>query len=228
MAIDKSRSKLWVKVVIWITVLAFASSVIAAGISLTGLFGGGAPSGSQQQVNNFKAIDDSFKSGTQTLAKTAASNPTSYAAQVALANRYIDWVGSIESALQTQQQQTGKSNETTAIAEERYVLYSNAKDAYSKAIKIKKDDPQVLGDYSISLFYTNDTSGAIVAATRAVTIKPDFAVVWFNLGNFYLSSKQNAKAIAAYQQYLKLQPKGQLASAAQQNIKQAQSGSTGQ
>lgn len=227
MAIDKSRTKPWVKAVIWVTIAAFV--VGGTGLGLSSLFSSGTTSTAQPATNSFAAVDASMKPGTDAIKAIADSNPTSYTAQVNLGNRYIDWVGSIESIL-SQQQQSNPQQSTvpTPVAEERFTLYTNAKNAYAKALKLKKGtpDPQILGDYSIALFYTGDVNGAIGAAQQALKIKPDFAVVWFNLGNFYYQAKLTDKALNAYQQYLKLAPKGDLASAAQSNIKSLQSQTT--
>ena len=49
--------------------------------------------------------------------------------------------------------------------------------------------------------------------------KPDFSQVWLNLGVFYANSGQTAKAIAAFERYVKLDPKGQNVAFAQEQIK---------
>lgn len=221
MAIDKSRTKPWVKAVLIFLSIAFVISFIPLGLS--GLFSSGSNKTTTQQTNPYTAIDAKNKAITDAFKKDAASAPASAAAQIALANAYLDWVTQIETQLQADSQKSGRSVQTTQQAQQRYTIYVSARDAYAQAVKVSKTpNPQVLGDYAIALFYTNDVKGAITQSLAAIKAKPDFAVVWFNLGNFYAQDKQTAKAIAAYQQYLKLAPTGDRAQVAKQNIAQLQ------
>ena len=80
-------------------------------------------------------------------------------------------------------------------------LWLSSKDAYAKAVKIKAGDPAVETDFAIVTFYSGETTAAIVIGERVTKAKPDFSQVWLNLGVFYASSGQTAKAIAAFERY---------------------------
>jgi len=87
-------------------------------------------------------------------------------------------------------------------------LWISAKDTYAKAIKIKPGDPALTIDYAIATFYSGDTAGAIAIAVPISESNPTFAQAWLNLGVFYQASGESAKAIAAFSEYLKLDPTG--------------------
>ena len=98
-------------------------------------------------------------------------------------------------------------------------LWLSSKDLYAKAVKIKSGDPGVETDIAIVTFYSGETTGAIVIGERVTKANPDFSQAWLNLGVFYANSGDNAKAIAAFDRYIKLDPKGQNVSFAQDQIK---------
>jgi tetratricopeptide (TPR) repeat protein len=211
-AINKSQSPTWVKVVLIILIIAFVSMFVATG---SGLFGGGSQQAQNQTpVDNVQQVNAQYQPQVDSLAAVVASQPESFTALVNLGNTYLDWGGAILQA----------SQNTSSPA----MQFLGARNAYEQAIKVKKDDPAVFGDYAVALYYTGDTTAAIAAAERSVKMKPDFAVVWFNLGNFYLAQAKSgvvgtkAKAIAAYNQYLKIEPNGDRASAAKANVTEAQ------
>jgi tetratricopeptide (TPR) repeat protein len=55
---------------------------------------------------------------------------------------------------------------------------------------------------------------------RALDMKPKMAAAWWDLGHMYAKSKQHEEAIAAYEQYLKLQGHSKDAPIAQKRIKE--------
>jgi tetratricopeptide (TPR) repeat protein len=158
-------------------------------------------------------INAQFQPGVTALTATAASNPASYTAQVNLGNAYFDWAQTLSTPAQ------GASQISTAAMAAVGPLWLSSKDAYAKAIKIKAGDPAVETDFAIVTFYSGETTAAIVLGENVVKAKPDFAQAWLNLGVFYGTVGQNAKAIAAFERYIKLDPKGQNVSFAQDQIK---------
>ncbi len=179
MAINKAQSPMWVKVVLIVLIVAFVSLFVGSGVS--GLFGSSsANQGQQTPVDQAQQINAQYQPQVDSLAAVVQSQPTSFTALVNLGNTYMDWGGALLQA----------SQNTTAPA----MQFFNARNAYEQAMKLKKDDASLLGDYAVVLYYTGDTTGAITAANDAVAIKPDFAVVWFNLGNFYLQQARGGTA----------------------------------
>jgi tetratricopeptide (TPR) repeat protein len=212
-AINKSQSPMWVKVVLIVLIVAFVSLFVGSGIG--GLFSQSSnQAGQQTPVDQAQQINAQYQPQVDSLSAVVASQPESFTALVNLGNTYMDWGGALLQA----------SQNATAPA----MQFLGARNAYEKALTIKKDDPALLGDFAVVLFYTGDTTGAITAANDAVALKPDFSVVWFNLGNFYLEQARastagaKAKAIEAYNKYLALEPSGDRADAAKANIAEAQ------
>jgi tetratricopeptide (TPR) repeat protein len=211
-AINKSKSPTWVKVVLVFLIIAFIAMFIPAA---SGLFSGASKqSQAQSGVDQVQQINSQYQPQIDSLAAVVQSQPTSFTALVNLGNTYMDWGGAILQASQT----------ATAPA----MQFLGARNAYEQALKIKKDDPTVYGDYAVVLYYTGDATAAIAAGERAVALDPKLTVMWFNLGNFYLAQAKTgvagtkAKAIAAYNRYLQLDPSGDRASAAKSNITEAQ------
>jgi tetratricopeptide (TPR) repeat protein len=158
-------------------------------------------------------INTQFQPGVTALTATAASNPTSYTAQVNLGNAYFDWAQTLSTPAQ------GASQISTEAAQAAGPLWVSSKDAYAKAVKIKPGDPAVETDFSIVTFYSGETSAAILIGESVIKRQPSFSQAWLNLGVFYANSGQDAKAIAAFERYLKLDPKGQNVTFAQDQIK---------
>ncbi len=203
---------MWVKVVLIILIVAFVSMFVGTGIS--GLFTSTGSQSTTQTADPVQQINSQYQPQVDALAAVVASQPTSYTALVNLGNAYMDWSSAL---LQSSQNATAPA-----------MQFLGARNAYQQALKIKKDDPQVLGDYAVVLYYSGETTSAIAAGQEAVKIDPKLATAWFNLGNFYLYQAQNGnkavkqKAIGAYNEYLKLEPTGDRATAAKQNISTAQ------
>jgi len=126
------------------------------------------------------------------------ADPKNYAALVSLGNAYFDW------AIAKEQASQGTTTSVAALAP----LWLAAKDAYARALEVKGDESPVRTDYAITVFYSGDNVTAIKLAEEVVKADPTFSPAFFNLGVFYSATGEAAKAIAAFQQYLKLDPKG--------------------
>lgn len=193
MALNKSQTSLGVKVIIIVLIVAFVASFIPL---LGGAFSGGETQ--NQQASALDAIDQQFAPSVQGLTSLLQSEPESYTVLVNLGNTYFDWAAQLQQASQS----------GTATAGVDQPMWVAAKDAYRRAIAVKDGDPPVVVDYAITLFYTGETGAAIEAAQRIAEANPKFAPAFFNLGIFHKALAQNAEAVAAFEEYLKLDPEG--------------------
>ncbi len=195
MAIDKSNTKPWVKVTLILLIVAFVMSFVVLAANPWQAF---QDNSTQTGGSTVDAVDAQFQPQVASLTSVLQSNPESYTILVSLGNTYFDWAA--------QKQQASQSSTATLGAD--LPLWNSAKDAYSRAVVIKSDEPTVMVDYAITLFYTGDSLKAISTAEAVTKATPDFSPAWFNLGIFYQTTEKNDKAVAAFERYLKLDPKG--------------------
>jgi tetratricopeptide (TPR) repeat protein len=144
-------------------------------------------------------VNAQYQPAVAALTSQLQSEPTSYTALVSLGNAYFDW------ALGTQQ----IAQQNTAVAGADQPLWISAKDAYSRAVVIRADEPSVLVDYAITQFYTGQTDGAIETATLALEVDPKFAPAYFNLGVFHSALGETEQAVVAFSKAIELDPEGQ-------------------
>lgn len=231
MAIDKRHTSPGVKILIWILIVAFVLSGIGLGAtSLVSLFQSSGSAGTTTG-DPVAQVKQSYDPGITALKAVVASDPESYTPLVNLGNLYLDYASQLS--------QAAGSQPTTSVLQQQTDLYTSAKDVYARALVVKNDDPAVRGDYAIALFNTGETAKALEVAGQTVAKYPDAALVWLKLGDFNLILyQQNPTApeaaqfkkdgVAAYQKYLKLDPKGQYVKQAQDSISQLQSGAAPQ
>lgn len=194
MALNKSQTSLGVKVILIVLIVAFVASFIPfVSGAFTGNNSGTATNGTTD------SIDQQFQPTVASLTSVLQSDPESYTVLVSLGNSYFDWAAQKQQASQT----------STSAAGADQPLWVAAKDAYRRALAVKTGEAPVMVDYAITAFYTGETNEAIKAAEAVVKTNPEFAPAHFNLGLFYKALGQNAKAITAFQTYLKLDPQGQ-------------------
>jgi tetratricopeptide (TPR) repeat protein len=214
MAIDKSRTSPFVKVVI----IFFAAMLVIgiAGPSVVGLLEaifnptpatstGTGQTGSVDASSTIATANSRYSAETKANDTALAKDPSNYDLLVKQAQAYHDWGNAI---MQANQQQTGADRP----------LWLLAVDFYAKALAVKAGDPSVMTDMAIAQFYAGDSATAVATAEGVAKANPGFAPVLFNLGVFYTYSNETAKAIAAYEQYLKAAPTGELASEATSRI----------
>ncbi len=215
MAIDKSNTPVWMKVVLIVLAVVLMFGFVTIGASP---FLGG---GNQQTV----APAGSLEAATQRFAPTVSgltgmlqSDPESYTVLVSLGNTYFDWALEAQKVAQT----------TSANAGADLPLWISAKDAYGRAVAVKAGEPPVTVDYAITLFYTGDTLRAIEQAESITKSTPDFALAWFNLGIFYGAIGENEKAVEGFERYLKLDSQDQFGNTdfAKKQIESLKSSST--
>ncbi len=89
-----------------------------------------------------------------------------------------------------------------------------------KVQHVQSDDERVDEDLKVAKFYLNDENlqGAYLRAKDAVTIQPDYSATHFALAQIAEKMKKKDEAIAEYQAYLKLDPGGEKAKAAQRAL----------
>lgn len=198
MGLDKSSTSIGMKIIISVLILAFISTFLYGGIaSIIQVFQPN-PNQGAATADPIAAAKTQYQPQVDALSRLVESDPTSQTPLVNLGNAYFDWAQKVSEASQ---------NSTTAAATAG-ALWLSAKDTYAKAIEIKAGDPALTIDYSIATFYSGDTAGAIAIAAPISESNPTFAQAWLNLGVFYQASGQSAKAVAAFNQYLKLDPTG--------------------
>lgn len=220
MGLDKSSTSLGMKIIISLLILAFVSTFLYGGIaSIIQVFQPAANQPAATPTDPVAAAKAQFQPQIDALQKQVDSDPTSQTALVNLGNKYFDWAQQVSQASQ---------NSTTA-AVTAGALWVSAKDTYAKALKIKPGDPALTVDYAIATFYSGDTAGAIAIALPVSEANPTFAQTWLNLGVFYRASGETDKAIAAFNQYLKLDPMDKQGNAAfaKEQLKLLQQASTG-
>jgi hypothetical protein len=93
-----------------------------------------------------------------------------------------------------------------------------------KVKRVQTDDERVDEDLSVAKFYMSDENlpGAYLRAKDAVTIQPDYSETHFILGQVAQKMKKKDEAIAEFKTYLKLDPEGEKAKAAQRALSDLQ------
>jgi tetratricopeptide (TPR) repeat protein len=214
MAIDKSRTSPTMKALIIGLAATFVLGVGFAGISSLSscsvaapLLPGGASSVTSPAASTETSQSISLKWTPQIQAREASltAEPKNYDLLVAQADAYFGWAYDM--------QQLTPSESTTSNP-----LWGSARTFFARAVAIKATDAGTVGDYAITLFYTGDTAGAITEGEKARALDPKLAQNLFNLGNYYATAGDKAKAIDAYNAYLAADPTGNLVQTAKDNI----------
>lgn len=216
MALNKARTSVWMKAFIIILIIAFISVFMASGIfGIFELFQtSNTSSTATSTVDPVATTNQKNQPIVDALKSLAVSQPTSYTAQVKVANAYFDW------AQQLSTPASGQSQITTAAMTAAVDVWAQARAAYDQAAKLNKAfDPSVQTDRSVATFYSNDATSAIKLVREVTVKKPDFAPAWLNLGLFYDSTGNSTQAVIAYQKYLVLDPKGNAVAYATNRVK---------
>lgn len=213
MAINKSSSPAWVKGVIIFVALTFIVSVGGlASLSLAP----GSGTGTNNTATNTNGIETTATIASQYASRTVGieealkGDPKNYDLLLAAGQTYQDWASQV--------QQLGAAGAGADVP-----LWQKSVEFYRQALEVKPGDPNATTDYSIAQFSSGDVDAAIATAEGVAKADPTFAPVQFNLGVYYSAKNDNAKAIAAYQTYIKLDPKGQLVSEANSRMQSLRS-----
>lgn len=210
MAIDKSNTPVWMKVVIVFIAATFVISIGFSGLSScsTGTTTGGSTTNpaSTSTTQTIAAIGLQYTPIIQAAETSLTAEPKNYDLLLAQATNYYDWAQQVQTAL-------GTSN--TGQAEP---IWKAAASLYARALAVKNGDKTVMGDYAVALHYSGDTAAAIVEGEKVRALDPKFAPNLFNLGVFYATSGDKVKAKAAFEAYLAVDPTGTLAQSAKDSI----------
>jgi Tfp pilus assembly protein PilF len=89
-----------------------------------------------------------------------------------------------------------------------------------KAPKVQTANERVDEDLSVSHFYiqSGDFQGAYLRAQDAVKTQPDYALAHFSLAEAAEKLNKNSEAVQEFQTYLKLEPDGKKAKAAEKAL----------
>jgi hypothetical protein len=215
MAIDKSRTSPLMKTMIIILAGTFVIGVGFAGVSGLQSCSANAPllpssttTASTGTTESVQAIDLRNSPAIQAREASITADPKNYSLLIAQANAYYDWASQVLQAAQTQ-------------TDKDISLWKSAATYYRRALAVKPGDPSVSTDYSIALFYAGDVTQAIALGEQVRKADPTFSPIVFNLGIFYANSGTsdgNAKAKAAFEAYLKMDPTGTNAASAKDFI----------
>lgn len=197
MALDKSRTSLGVKIVLVMVAVSMVAYLVPTLFGLFSSTGSSADSASG-------TTDASAQIAQKYTARVAAnderlrSDPATYAVLVDQGNAYFDWGMDVVQAAESNQALRGADAP----------MWVAAKQFYERALAVDSKDPNVNVDFAIATFYSGDPAKAVVIATDVTKKQPDFAPAWFNLGVFYAGLNEPAKAYAAFQKSIDLDPEG--------------------
>ncbi len=194
MAINKANSPAWVKVTLIVLIVAFALSFV---VIASNPFAAD-PNAASETTSTVSAADTQFQGQVAAVTAQLQGDPENFDLLVQLGNSYFDWAAAKQQEAQT----------NAALAGADLPLWAAAKDAYGRAVAIKSTVSPVQIDYAIVLFYTGETTRAIETAEAVVVADPEFSPAPFNLGIFYSGLGDTAKAIAAFERYLEIDPEG--------------------
>ena len=209
MAIDKSHTSPFMKAVIIFVALTFVVGIGFTSMATTCSSNPtlpATPAASTSTTATVDALSLQYTPVIQAAEASITADPKNYELLVTQAQNYYEWGQQVQQALQG------------AGSGQDIPIWKAAATYYARALAVKPGDPTVMGDYAVSLFYSGDTPGAIVEGEKVRTADPKFAPNLFNLGVFYSSSDQVDKAKAAFEAYLAVEPTGDMAQTAKDNI----------
>lgn len=202
MAIDKSRSKPWVKTLAIILSLALlfglgaltflpllvpsANSTTSTGTTATG-------AGTAETT---ATIDATYKARVDATTQQLTAKPNDYDLLVAQATNYQEWASKLADA-------SGKGPGGADMA-----YWPLAIDLFKKALAIKPGTPEVMTNLGLCYLYSGDVTNAVSTIEAATKADPTFGQPFYFLGRAYVAAGQKDKALAAFQTYLKLDPSG--------------------
>lgn len=192
MALNKKQTTLMTRIVLGLLVVVFVTSFISIGSNLWSDDNTATQTGTGGTLETIAA---KYSGTVQGYEQQLASDPTSYTVLVNQGNTYFDWGIDVRQALP----QSGADTP----------MWVSAKTYYERAAAISDDDPAMMTDFAISVFYSGDTPSAISVIEQVMEEKPDFSQAFFNAGIFYNSAGMGPQAAAAMQRYLELDPDGQ-------------------
>ena len=212
MAINKSHSPAWVKIVVWVIIVAFVLTGVGFGGSaiLKGLANatqsGGTTSTSTNNTastDTLEIINTAFQPLATSLEASITADPENLALLTKAGSTYMDWAYQLYNSTDTNAQAAFSSTMAAAIP------------YWERAQKLSPADRTIAGDLATALFYAGRTADAITLAEKTLKDNPDYATVWFNLGIFKEASGDTAGAKTAYQKAIDTDTEGSVKQSAQ-------------
>lgn len=219
MSLDKSHSPMWVRVTIWITivatVLAFAGFGIFQIISDRQQAKQDKATQTKTQTSSTSEIDAQYQTSAKSTEALVNQDPKNADTQVELASIYMQWARALA-------QKTNDTKAQTAAAEK----FQLARTHWQAAYDLDKTDKAVGGDLALTNYYLGDSEKAISISREVLKANPEYANVWYNLGIF-LADTDKAEAKKALENAVKYAGKdADLKKSAQSLLKQLETGST--
>ena len=204
MAIDKSRSKPWVKTLAIILALALLFGLGALTFlpllvqnSNPAPTVGAATTGQQASATSTTTIDATYKPRIEAGAKKLEADPNNYDLLLAQAATYQEWASKLADA-------SGKGPGGADMA-----YWPLAIELYKKALVIKPGGSEPAVNLGLCYLYSGNTALAVTTIEAVTRSDPKFSQPHYFLGRAYAQAGQKEKAIAAFQQYVKLEPAGE-------------------
>ncbi len=165
----------------------------------------------------------SYEEAVTHLQKAISRYPEFYEAHFLLGTAFVDsrdWAKA-ESAFQRALQVKGDSSAAVLLLGEVYwrqKRYDEAEKTLLEGLKI--DDKSWHGYFTLGRLYWDlgKVAKAAPAVGRTLQLKPDFAEAHLLAGNILLRVEQQERALAEYQEYLRLSPKGEFADQARELV----------
>jgi len=198
MSLNKSNTSPFMKIVIIVIIISMVTLFFAGGIAgFMELF---KPAPKAAVVDEMAALKSQYDPQIAAFTNVLASDPTSYAVLVNLANTHMNYVGDLQNL------KSAQTTTTMVVISQELGL---ARDTYKKAVASNKNaDSPVLVDFAISTYYSGDATAAVKIAEGVIKKDPKFAPAFYNLAIFYESVNQKDLAISAFQKYIVLDPNG--------------------
>jgi tetratricopeptide (TPR) repeat protein len=171
--------------------------------------------------------EKSYVEAVQHLQRAVALYPDFYEAQVLLGTAFInqrEWKKA-ETAFQRAVELKATSAPATLFLGEVYWRQKRNEDAEKTLLAgLKLDDKSWHGYFTLARLYWDlgDIAKAAPAIGHTLQLKPDFAEGHLLAGNILLKVNQQQRALAEYQEYLRLEPKGEFATQARELVEKLQ------
>jgi tetratricopeptide (TPR) repeat protein len=195
------------KAMVILLIVAFVGGIGIVGIGALNATGPTTPTG-QTGAGTAKLdqIGQKWQSQIQPLEQQAKAKPNDYTTLKTLGDQYYDYALEVKQAAPSSQLDIP--------------IWQRSTEYYRRALAVKPGDPNVGTDMAITQYNAQDANGAVTTIETVIKQSPKFPQAWYNAGIFYEAVGQNAKAVTAFETYLKLDPKGQNVANANQFIGQ--------
>ncbi len=180
MAINKSQSPMWVKVVLIILIIAFVAMFTVGGTA--GLFGGSIQADRPADTGRPDAADQRAVPAAGRLAVRRRGEPAHELHGAGEPGQHVHGLGRRAAAGEPERHRSGD-----AVPRRAQRLREGRR-------RSRRTTPRCSATTRSCCTTPATRRAPVTAANDAVALKPDFAVVWFNLGNFYLQQAKTGTA----------------------------------